>query len=304
MRCRLLELPNEIFTDILDYIEDVATLRSIASVCSRLQDLVEPRLYEHIFHRSGEQALELRRAIDGRRKRATYIHTIDSRCKWTKRHGLISLDSVIARAHNLRDLTIESPYCKNAYGHEKEIWRQTMYHLLRPISLHDFRDPSLWCHQLTNGKSRILPSEPSFLRPPSVTLHLSGVKRFWTIDEELATLFTHPTIKGIILSCAEIHEDDLERLPNSVRTPLQQLTLIECNLTIEALNMILSRPLALSQLYLGLFVLLPVDLIPVADQSKVKIVITNGSIAENFAKTDNAMSIDFAARIRNTSSNR
>lgn len=162
MRCRLLELPSELLTDILDYIEDEATFRSIASVCSQLQDIVEPRLYEHIFHRSGEQALNLRRAIDARSKRASYIQRIDSRCKWSKRHGLISLDSVIARAYNLKDVTIESPYCNNAYGHETEIWRRTMYHLLRPICFHDFRDPGSWSHQLKNGKHFTLLSRSRF----------------------------------------------------------------------------------------------------------------------------------------------
>lgn len=100
-----------------------------------------------------------------------------------------------------------------------------------------------------------------------VTLHLSGTKRYWTVDNELAALFGHPTITSLTISCVEIHEDGLERLTNVVKTPLEQLSFIECNLTTEALHLILSRPRALSQLYLGVLLQLTGNLSPSTNPS-------------------------------------
>lgn len=248
MSCWLLDLPNELVADILEHIKDTEDIRSIAQVCSRLQDVAEPRLYDSIFHRTGVAAVNLKEAVEGRPERASYIQIIDSRCKWPRRNGLIALGSIIAKSHNLRELTIESPYCKNAYGQEAEIWKETMYQLLRPIcSAVTFRE----C-PLTKSKFSHLSIKRHFLCLHLVTLHLNGNKRFWTVDSELSMIFAHPSIKSLNVSCAELHEDGLQGLKETSRTPLQQLTFIECNFTIEALRITLAVPQALSELYLGM----------------------------------------------------
>lgn len=133
MPCPLLHLPNELIADIVEYIEDTETLRALARTCSRLQSIAELALYQSIFHRTGEAAIRLCEAVETRPERADGIHVIDSRCKWQKRAGLVSLAPVISRAKNLRELTIESPYCNNAYGKEAELWRRTMSCLLQPV---------------------------------------------------------------------------------------------------------------------------------------------------------------------------
>ena len=84
-----------------------------------------------------------------------------------------------------------------------------------------------------------------------MTLHLSGSERYWTIDEELSAIFLHPTLRGLTISCAELHQDALRWLRGTVRTPLRKLELIECNLTVEALDILLSIPRALEELTIG-----------------------------------------------------
>lgn len=126
-------LPNELIGNVFEYLQDVENLLSLITVCSRFNSIVESILYRSIFHRSGEAAVTLRKAVEAKPKRAKHITNIDSRCRWQKREGLISLATVISSATNLRELTIESPYCNNAYGKETELWRSTMSQLLKPI---------------------------------------------------------------------------------------------------------------------------------------------------------------------------
>jgi len=133
MACPLLNLPSELLSHIITYINDPSTSRSLAQTCSRMQPLAESSLYHTVFHRSGEAATRLAQAILSLPQRARYIHEIDSRCKWQKRWGLESLAPVIAQATELRVLTIESPYCTNAYGKEGVRWREVMYALFKPV---------------------------------------------------------------------------------------------------------------------------------------------------------------------------
>lgn len=163
MPSSLLDLPTELITDIVEYINDLETFRALVSTCSRLQSITEPALYRSIFHRTGEAAIDLCKAIDARPERANAINVIESRCKWQKRAGLISLAPVISRAKNLKELTIESPYCNNAYGKEVELWRRTMFCLLRPICGIDLsRNGS----QLKRCRSTILILSIACLTPP------------------------------------------------------------------------------------------------------------------------------------------
>ncbi len=135
MSCPLLRCPSEIIEGIISFLNEHSDLRSFASTCSKLQPLTEAALYHTVFHRTGDAAVQLVETIEALPARAKYIQIIDSRCKWQKRMGLKSLASVIEQATNLRELTIESPYCKYAYGKEAAEWRETMYALLRPICL-------------------------------------------------------------------------------------------------------------------------------------------------------------------------
>lgn len=131
----LLQLANELVAAIIGQIDDIHTLRSLARTCHCLQYLAEAILYRSIFHRTGTQAALLSHAVASRPERAEVIHVIDSRCEYSRRGGLLSLVSVIATAKNLRELTIESPFCNHAYGNTTDIWnwQRLMSQLLAPV---------------------------------------------------------------------------------------------------------------------------------------------------------------------------
>ena len=131
---QLTELPSELIADIIEHVDNRETLVSLAGVCSELRNLTEPVLYRSILQRTGAEAVRLQKAIKARPCRARWLHTIDSRCKFSKREGLISMASVIMKARSLKELTIESPYCNRTHGDEYDHWKTTMYQMLCPLS--------------------------------------------------------------------------------------------------------------------------------------------------------------------------
>jgi hypothetical protein len=58
------------------------------------------------------------------------------------------------------------------------------------------------------------------------------------------------TLNELIISCACIH--DAMQAGEARSTGLKKLTMIECNITIEAFKKMLSAPKALEYLYLGM----------------------------------------------------
>ena len=129
----LLDLPNELLTSIIEHIEDGSALHSLALTCSFLHHLTEPFFYRWIFLRTGRQAIGLSEAFKYCPERAEAIQKIDLRCHWRQERGISSLVSVIIKAKNLRELTIESPYCHHPYGDNIGEWQRAMYELLRPL---------------------------------------------------------------------------------------------------------------------------------------------------------------------------
>lgn len=86
-----------------------------------------------------------------------------------------------------------------------------------------------------------------------VKLHLSRENaRYWGIDGSNFTIFAHPTLRSLTLSCAHIPDNLTSMLRDRPRTPLRQLVLIECNIQSNSiLGNILALPAALEHLSLG-----------------------------------------------------
>jgi hypothetical protein len=88
-----------------------------------------------------------------------------------------------------------------------------------------------------------------------VTLHGHGPDdRKFQLDRAKA-MFLHPTLRNITLSCldfkADMGFDDDLIVKNSRSTPLQSLTLIECNVDVRFLDVVMSLPKALIELSIG-----------------------------------------------------
>ena len=77
----MLVLSDEMLLSIIEAIEDLNGLRSLALTCSYLQTLVEPFIYHSILVRTRRDALALANSIVNRSDRLGAIQTIESRQK-------------------------------------------------------------------------------------------------------------------------------------------------------------------------------------------------------------------------------
>lgn len=138
----ILELVDELILRIIEEIDDLDALRSLARTCSRLQMLVEPAIYRNIFVRTGNDALALANSLVNRQDRLQAIRSIESRQKYEPDECRLDvLLEIVQNARNVRQLTIESPYCNHIALNDRHGWAQSMNALLRPIV--DFSLPRL-----------------------------------------------------------------------------------------------------------------------------------------------------------------
>ena len=172
----LLQLPNELIGDIFEHINDRKTLKSLAQTCRRVQELAEPVLYRSILMRSSRQLYKLSGAIESRKERVEAIHAIDLRYTWQQRKWLgstasvrvlpiqslsnnnhmLTLGKLIGQATNMRQLTIESPYCNRSVGNESDLWRETMYKLLTNVYVYR------WVHAFSRSPNPAPPPHTLF----------------------------------------------------------------------------------------------------------------------------------------------
>jgi hypothetical protein len=94
----------------------------------------------------------------------------------------------------------------------------------------------------------------SWLTTHQVTLHGHGPDERKFIFGRCAVVFLHPTLKRITISCSNFdakitHADITDSQRRS--TPLKSLTLIECNVNVQFLDVVLSLPKALKELDIG-----------------------------------------------------
>ena len=80
--------------------------------------------------------------------------------------------------------------------------------------------------------------------------------RKFDLDNRLASVFYHPTLRDLTISCLNVKNKDMESTIKSFgkerkSTALRSLTFIECNIDIDTLYSILSMPKALKQLSIG-----------------------------------------------------
>jgi hypothetical protein len=237
MSPRLCDLPNELLCSIADFIEDKNALCSLARVSKRYQNLAETVIYNTVLTRKASDAFSLKEAIQKRPERANYIHDLNLRPIWY--HNCKSLGYhmryIIARCSNLKNLAVESPTCN--YGHSSgsdDPWLQDEQKLLVGLKL--------------NQSSRLA----------RVTLHLDGPRvRYWDPNviggayHSWSKVMSLPSLTHLTVSCALIHDKiGVYADPNS--TNLRVLELVECNITLQGLEKVLSAPKALRKLHLGM----------------------------------------------------
>jgi hypothetical protein len=259
MAQELSDFPEELLLAIVESLGDADALRILALTNRKFQGLAELVLYRTIFFREEDELERLHDALKQDPRRAKAVQTIDARChlsqspSWDEariirglqRPHFHTLKDVLKMTTNLRDLTLESPYCNfdmwRRHATERtwgRTWLAWGRHILNTVGAHGDKI----------GKPAARPALQTLTR---LTLHLNGICReFWTCNGDWALLFSHPTLIELYLSSVNVAEDTGANLPD-VRTPLKRLTLDEANVTYAGLCAVLSKPRALEYLYIG-----------------------------------------------------
>lgn len=135
MTTSMLELVDELLIAIIDHINDLAALHSLARTCHRLNGLAEPAIYRDILLRGRNHTSALATSLVSRPERLQAIRSIEARPQYNHQEcRLYVLESIIRRAPKLQQLTVESPFCNHVQYREATYgWEESMRALLRPI---------------------------------------------------------------------------------------------------------------------------------------------------------------------------
>ncbi|CAO2650159.1 Nn.00g014510.m01.CDS01 [Neocucurbitaria sp. VM-36] len=236
----LLCLVDELLLNIVDQIDDHEALCNLAATCVRFQGLVEPYVWRKLLVLTGAHARRISLALDRRDERMDYIKELSIRYKDDYRDGIEELNYFMSLMGKLRHLTIETP-CPNNLE-----WRSGVY--FDGWSRIDYTNLLASAVYPRQGLPLALPVLQS------LTLHGHGAgDRKFMLGRAVA-MFRHPTLRRITLSClnfdGDIGLDNISR-DDCILTPLQSLTLVECNVNVQFLTIILSLPKALRELLIG-----------------------------------------------------
>lgn len=215
---------------------DLFSLRSLCLVNSEIRHLTEPALYRKVWLQNEEQCIRLDTNIKKYPRRALGILEIKALWTYCNENGLEALAEIVSRSCNLRELWFESPLCNGGdYLNHNQQWGGFKPNVIDMLVR---ADPPVY-NQMSPVSSRL----------KDLVLHWQW--GCWTIGTDMGILFTHPTLEHLTISCANIDGSVLEKHHGIKQTPLQSLTLIECNFNYDGLQEILKMPSALEHLYLS-----------------------------------------------------
>ncbi|PVH96988.1 hypothetical protein DM02DRAFT_616813 [Periconia macrospinosa] len=238
---KLLALVDELLLAVIDQIDFHSTLCNLAATSSRFQGLAEPYVWRTLLVTSGAHARNIAYALDSREERSSYVQELSIQYPDDRRDGIEELNHFIGLMSRLRHLTIESPCPNNS----------------------EWLGPAIYFDGSTRIDYPTLLEASVFPRPglPSVlpmlqrlTLHGHGTDDKKFVLGRSAVMFLHPTLRHIEISCTNFDAGTTHAsipLEKKKSTPLQSLTLIECNVNVKFLDVVLSLPKALKELRIG-----------------------------------------------------
>ncbi|KAL5113649.1 hypothetical protein ACEQ8H_008464 [Pleosporales sp. CAS-2024a] len=236
---RLLMLVDELLLNIIDCVDSCETLCNLASTCMRFQKLVEPYIWRHLVVLTGSHARRVAQALDSRDERLDYVRSLSIRYKDENKQGIEELNHHIALMSRLKHFTLESPCPNNSE------WRLGVF--FDGYCRIDFTNLLASAVYPRLGLPLALPGLQS------LSLHAHGPADQKFMLGRAKSIFLSPTLRSITLSCLNFEADmDSEMVAkNQMSTPLQTLTLIECNVDVHLLDVVLSLPKALRELEIG-----------------------------------------------------
>ncbi|KAF7375445.1 hypothetical protein MSAN_00432400 [Mycena sanguinolenta] len=238
MASPLLSVPTELLLNVVEDIDDAASLRSFALTCRLARLVAEPVLYRTLLVNTGSQASYLAQALWQQQPptRVELVHALDLRPEYGEDPDLEALTPLIGAMTQLRVLSMESPFANRSY------WR--------------FNEGQDWWESLMEGyRAMFLDGQcgAGLQNLTSLMIHWSGhTSRFWLLTE-FKPILTLPALQSLTVSCAILDDDLTDGLAAFAgTTPLTHLEFIECFVSHKALTAVLALPRALRSCHLGI----------------------------------------------------
>lgn len=155
---QLLDLPDEVLNFVAEAVDNLNSLHALARTCTRFQDHAEKFIYRSLTIEHGAQAQALHKAIIARPRRATMASKLTVAPSMVATRGIEHIPSMLERMNCVKDLFIESPFCKKP-GCSEFVEDQERYaNIFRKSSLH-IVDPSVrLLSQLVSCKQQLFTS--------------------------------------------------------------------------------------------------------------------------------------------------
>jgi hypothetical protein len=130
---KLLLLPDELISLIVDYLDDSKTLRNLARSCRRIQEIAEHKLYRALLIRSGPKTKAIKRSFSNRLGRARALLYLECPLKNDEPQSFDSLDHILRSATRLREIMFESPACNSSDFEDSVAWEHMTRHIFSPF---------------------------------------------------------------------------------------------------------------------------------------------------------------------------
>lgn len=234
----LLALPDEILVTIVEHLE-YESLLAAKAVSSHLRALAEPRIYRDYEIGHGKKSLRLAALIEANPERATWLRSVLVSTRFEEDGGLWHFPDQLRQMRNLRDLVLETPDCNHKLPVERVNWvmLQEEYESIFSMSTLDVAVEERVLGQLQRCVMHLVDDKTSLYSLP-----------------KYASIFLHPTLKSLTLSCACTDFPELlfpRQRQYERSTALEYLHLEECDIDPRTLELLLKFPKALKSLKLS-----------------------------------------------------
>jgi hypothetical protein len=109
---QLLDLPDEVLNFVAEAVDNLNSLHALARTCTRFQDHAEKFIYRSLTIEHGAQAQALYKAITARPRRATMASKLTVAPSMVATRGIEHIPSMLEKMTCVKDLFVESPFCK------------------------------------------------------------------------------------------------------------------------------------------------------------------------------------------------
>lgn len=238
-RVGLLDLPDELLIAIVSVVDKKSLLR-VRQTSRHLKELSEPVIFAQFEVLGEDRAIYLLTCMQADRRRPQWLRSLLVSTRFEDGRGLRWMPDCLAMMRNLRHLRLETPDCNTKAPKDRLVWLN-----------------------IQNGYESVLmkstvampPNERLLQNLQTCTMHFVDDTKALYPMTKYSSVFLHPTLKSLTLSCActDFPDKLLAPFQSDYRhtTNLEHLHLEECDFEPRSLAVLLSFPKALKSLVLS-----------------------------------------------------